>query len=147
LGATAALAPPHIHVEFGCGSAALRPIPWPSHTTRVPEVLNRFELAANQLKWYKWEQEQMPSMKQYIACVGHGSAKLARQAQIKEKTLAKMERGGLKEKDVRDRVLVFWFTDVGFYDFEVQSLQATQFYHGFQEVSILIWSCFSSNMC
>nr|ACR34333.1 unknown [Zea mays] len=52
-------------------------------------------------------------MKEYIARFGHGSAKLARQAQSKEKTLAKMERGGLTEKVVRDRVLVFRFTDVG----------------------------------
>ncbi len=41
-------------------------------------------------------------MKDYIARFGHGSAKLARQAQSKEKTLAKMERGGLTEK-VRSR--------------------------------------------
>ncbi len=37
-------------------------------------------------------------MKEYIARFGHGSAKLARQAQSKEKTLAKMVRGGLTEK-------------------------------------------------
>ena len=52
-------------------------------------------------------------MKEYIARFGHGSAKLARQAQSKEKTLAKMERGGLTERVVRDKVLVFRFTDVG----------------------------------
>jgi len=52
-------------------------------------------------------------MKVYIARFGHGSAKLARQAQSKEKTLAKMERGGLTEKVVRDRILVFRFTNVG----------------------------------
>ena len=37
-------------------------------------------------------------MKNYIARFGHGSAKLARQAQSKEKTLAKMVAGGLTEK-------------------------------------------------
>ena len=52
-------------------------------------------------------------MKEYIARFGHGSAKLARQAQSKEKTLAKMERGGLTERVVRDKVLVFRFVDVG----------------------------------
>nr|TKW06760.1 hypothetical protein SEVIR_7G261800v2 [Setaria viridis] len=57
---------------------------------------------------------QIASMKEYIARFGHGSAKLARQAQSKEKTLAKMERGGLTEKVVRDRILVlFRFTNVG----------------------------------
>lgn len=65
------------------------------------------------MKQYRWEQEQIASMKEYIARFGHGSAKLARQAQSKEKTLAKMERGGLTEKVVKDRILVFRFTNVG----------------------------------
>uniref|UniRef100_A0A6N2KZP4 ABC transporter domain-containing protein n=1 Tax=Salix viminalis TaxID=40686 RepID=A0A6N2KZP4_SALVM len=73
----------------------------------------RSELEENQMKQYKWEQDQISSMKEYIARFGHGSAKLARQAQSKEKTLAKMERGGLTEKVVRDKVLVFRFVDVG----------------------------------
>jgi ATP-binding cassette subfamily F protein 2 len=73
----------------------------------------RAELEENQMKQYRWEQEQISAMKEYIARFGHGSAKLARQAQSKEKTLAKMERGGLAEKVVRDKVLTFRFTDVG----------------------------------
>ncbi|KNA22931.1 hypothetical protein SOVF_029420 [Spinacia oleracea] len=76
-------------------------------------VQTRSELEENQMKQYKWEQEQISNMKEYIARFGHGSAKLARQAQSKEKTLAKMERGGLTEKVSRDQVLVFRFTDVG----------------------------------
>ncbi|CAM8913405.1 unnamed protein product [Rhodiola kirilowii] len=76
-------------------------------------VQTRAELEENQMKQYKWEQEQIASMKEYIARFGHGSAKLARQAQSKEKTLAKMERGGLTEKVERDKILVFRFTDVG----------------------------------
>ncbi|GMJ08879.1 GENERAL CONTROL NON-DEREPRESSIBLE 20, ATP-binding cassette F1 [Hibiscus trionum] len=76
-------------------------------------VQTRAELEENQMKQYKWEQEQIASMKEYIARFGHGSAKLARQAQSKEKTLAKMERGGLAEKVTRDKVLVFRFVDVG----------------------------------
>ncbi|CAL5352752.1 hypothetical protein CsSME_00040673 [Camellia sinensis var. sinensis] len=76
-------------------------------------VQTRGDLEENQMKQYKWEQEQIASMKEYIARFGHGSAKLARQAQSKEKTLAKMERGGLMEKVVRDKVLVFRFPDVG----------------------------------
>ncbi|KAJ8768771.1 hypothetical protein K2173_023675 [Erythroxylum novogranatense] len=76
-------------------------------------VQTRAELEENQMKQYKWEQEQIASMKEYIARFGHGSAKLARQAQSKEKTLAKMERGGLTEKVARDKVLVFRFVDVG----------------------------------
>ncbi|KAG6631860.1 hypothetical protein I3843_13G103800 [Carya illinoinensis] len=76
-------------------------------------VQTRSELEENQMKQYKWEQEQIASMKEYIARFGHGSAKLARQAQSKEKTLAKMERGGLTEKVSRDKILVFRFVDVG----------------------------------
>ncbi|GLT65037.1 hypothetical protein SLA2020_374910 [Shorea laevis] len=76
-------------------------------------VQTRAELEENQMKQYKWEQEQIASMKEYIARFGHGSAKLARQAQSKEKTLAKMERGGLTEKVVKDKLLVFRFVDVG----------------------------------
>ena len=58
----------------------------------------RSELEEAQMKKYDWEQEQIKHMKDYIARFGHGSAKLAKQAQSKEKTLAKMERGGLTEK-------------------------------------------------
>ncbi|WOH02098.1 hypothetical protein DCAR_0521486 [Daucus carota subsp. sativus] len=76
-------------------------------------VQTRSELEENQMKQYKWEQDQIANMKEYIARFGHGSAKLARQAQSKEKTLAKMERGGLTQKVVRDQVLVFRFVDVG----------------------------------
>ncbi|CAN1258173.1 ABC transporter F family member 1 [Linum perenne] len=76
-------------------------------------VQTRAELEENQMKQYKWEQEQIANMKEYIARFGHGSAKLARQAQSKEKTLAKMERGGLTEKVARDKILVFRFVDVG----------------------------------
>ena len=42
----------------------------------------------------------------YIARFGHGSAKLARQAQSKEKTLKKMVEGGLTEKVSSDKVSV-----------------------------------------
>eukprot|EP00897_Mesotaenium_endlicherianum_P010884 jgi/Mesen1/9824/ME000007S09886 len=76
-------------------------------------IQTRTELEENQMKQYRWEQEQISGMKEYIARFGHGSAKLARQAQSKEKTLAKMERGGLTEKVVQDRTLTFRFTDVG----------------------------------
>lgn len=44
------------------------------------------------MKKHKWEQDQISHMKEYIARFGHGSAKLARQAQSKEKTLEKMVR-------------------------------------------------------
>lgn len=76
-------------------------------------ITTRAELEENQMKAYKREQEEISHMKDYIARFGHGSAKLARQAQSKEKTLAKMVEGGLTEKVVRDKSIEFYFPDCG----------------------------------
>jgi len=76
-------------------------------------VRTRAELMENQEKRYQWEQDQIAHMKNYIARFGHGSAKLARQAQSKEKTLAKMVAGGLTEKVKADRSLSFYFYSCG----------------------------------
>ncbi|XP_043266397.1 ATP-binding cassette sub-family F member 2 [Venturia canescens] len=76
-------------------------------------VKTRMELLENQAKQYNWEQDQISHMKNYIARFGHGSAKLARQAQSKEKTLAKMVAQGLTEKVTSDKVLNFYFPSCG----------------------------------
>lgn len=76
-------------------------------------VRTRLELLENQQKRYQWEQSQMAHMKDYIARFGHGSAKLARQAQSKEKTLSKMVAGGLTEKVSNDKVVQFYFPACG----------------------------------
>jgi len=73
----------------------------------------RLELDENQMKQYQWEQDQISHMKNYIARFGHGSAKLARQAQSKEKTLAKMVAGGLTEKVSREGSISFCFYSCG----------------------------------
>lgn len=73
----------------------------------------RMELLENQMKQYNWEQDQIAHMKNYIARFGHGSAKLARQAQSKEKTLAKMVAQGLTDKVVDDKTLNFCFPSCG----------------------------------
>jgi len=73
----------------------------------------RAEMEEAQMKRYSWEQDQIKHMKDYIARFGHGSAKLARQAQSKEKTLAKMERGGLTEKVAKESTLKIRFPDPG----------------------------------
>merc|ERR1711997_724339 len=73
----------------------------------------RGELLENQEKRYQWEQDQIAHMKNYIARFGHGSAKLARQAQSKEKTLAKMVAGGLTEKVSSDKSQSFYFYSCG----------------------------------
>merc|ERR1711962_1205444 len=76
-------------------------------------VRTRMELLENQEKKYQWEQDQTAHMKNYIARFGHGSAKLARQAQSKEKTLAKMVAEGLTEKVTTERSHSFYFYSCG----------------------------------
>lgn len=76
-------------------------------------IKTRIELLENQLKRYQWEQDQIAHMKNYIARFGHGSAKLARQAQSKEKVLGKMIAGGLTEKVEKEKVKEFYFFDPG----------------------------------
>lgn len=73
----------------------------------------RMEQLENQTKQYNWEQDQIAHMKNYIARFGHGSAKLARQAQSKEKTLAKMVAQGLTDKVTDDKTLNFCFPSCG----------------------------------
>jgi ATP-binding cassette subfamily F protein 2 len=73
----------------------------------------RSEKESNQMKQYKREQDEIAHMKNYIARFGHGSAKLAKQAQSKEKTLAKMEAKGLTEKVSSERVYDFKFGECG----------------------------------
>ena len=72
-------------------------------------VITRSEKDTHQMKSYVKQQDQIASMKDYIARFGHGSAKLARQAQSKEKTLAKMTAGGLTDKITRDCTVRFTF--------------------------------------
>merc|ERR1719175_276342 len=73
----------------------------------------RAELMESQMKQYNWEQDQIAHMKNYIARFGHGSAKLARQAQSKEKTLAKMVAGSLTEKVASQHSVSFYFYSCG----------------------------------
>ena len=76
-------------------------------------IKTRDELETNQMKRYQKEQEEIAHMKNYIARFGHGSAKLARQAQSKEKTLKKMIDGGLTEKVVAEKGISFKFFECG----------------------------------
>lgn len=90
----------------------------------------RAELEENQMKQYSREQDQIKHMKDYIARFGHGSAKLARQAQSKEKVLSKMVAGGLTEKVVKDKVLTFYFPDCGKLAPPVVQVQTMSFSYG-----------------
>lgn len=76
-------------------------------------VRTRADLELNQMKKYRWEQDQISHMKDYIARFGHGSAKLARQAQSKEKTLKRMVDSGLTERVEQDKTLSFYFPECG----------------------------------
>uniref|UniRef100_A0A8C8EZ54 ABC transporter domain-containing protein n=1 Tax=Oncorhynchus tshawytscha TaxID=74940 RepID=A0A8C8EZ54_ONCTS len=76
-------------------------------------IKTREELEENQMKRFNWEQDQIKHMKNYIARFGHGSAKLARQAQSKEKTLQKMVASGLTESVKNDQTLSFCFPPCG----------------------------------
>lgn len=64
-------------------------------------------------KIFKREQEQIKHMKDYIAKFGQGNAKMAKQAQSKEKVLEKMLRGGLTEKVEHEKALDFKFPNPG----------------------------------
>jgi len=70
-------------------------------------VQTRSEMEEEQMKKYKWEQDQIKHMKDYVARFGQGNAKMARQAQSKEKVLEKMTRGGLTEKVEAEKMLDF----------------------------------------
>lgn len=87
----------------------------------------KLELMENQMKRHNWEQSQIANMKEYIARFGHGSAKLARQAQSKEKTLQKMVQGGLTEKVVTENVKTFAFNDPGYIPPPVIMVQHVKF--------------------
>jgi len=76
-------------------------------------VQTRAEKEEHQMKQFTREQDEIKHMKEYIARFGHGSAKLAAQAQSKAKTLARMEEGGLTERVVRDKSVSFNFPDCG----------------------------------
>ena len=72
------------------------------------------EREEHQAKRRAWEQGQIKSMRDYIARFGHGSKKLARQAQSKEKTLAKMVRKGLTDAVHTNANVSFMFPDAGY---------------------------------
>lgn len=76
-------------------------------------VKTRSELMENQLKQYQWEQSKIAEYKDFIARFGHGTAKLARQAQSREKELKRMTDGGLTEKPQNDKILSFYFFGCG----------------------------------
>jgi ATP-binding cassette subfamily F protein 2 len=74
-------------------------------------IKTRSEKEEEQEKRYKSEQDQIKHMKNYVARFGQGNAKMAKQAQSKEKTLDKMLRSGLTDKVEHEKDLDFKFPD------------------------------------
>jgi len=93
-------------------------------------IKTRLELLENQAKRYDWEQAQLQHMKDYVARFGHGSAKLARQAQSKEKVMNKMVAAGLTEKVANEKVKQFYFFDPGDVPPPVIMVQHVSFRYG-----------------
>lgn len=90
-------------------------------------VKTRQEKEMEQQRQHDWEQDQIQHMKEYIARFGHGSAKLARQAQSKEKTLARMVRGGLTDAVTFDKTVNIKFVPCGKIPPPVIQLQSVSF--------------------
>jgi ATP-binding cassette, subfamily F, member 2 len=76
-------------------------------------VRTRAEQEENQEKKYKKEQAEIADIKAFVAKFGHGTSKMARQAQSREKVLQKMVAEGLTEKVESDRTLSLKFHDPG----------------------------------
>ena len=76
-------------------------------------IKTREEKEEEQEKRFKAEQDQIKHMKEYVARFGQGNAKMARQAQSKEKVLDKMLRSGLTDKVEADKPMDFKFQDPG----------------------------------
>ena len=72
-------------------------------------IKTKEDLAVAQMKQYKWEQEQIKSMKEYIAL---NQSKNSKQAESKKKVLQKMERAGLTEKPEVEKMLNFQFVSI-----------------------------------
>lgn len=76
-------------------------------------VRARKDLEENQAKKYKAEQAQIADIKNFVARFGHGTSKMARQAQSRQKVLDKLYAAGLTEEVVPDRILNLKFHDPG----------------------------------
>ena len=72
-------------------------------------IKTKEDLEVNQMKQYKWEQEQIKSMKEYIAI---NQSKNSKQAESKRKVLQKMERSGLTAKPEPEKMLNFKFVSL-----------------------------------
>jgi len=77
-------------------------------------VATREEKEENQMKMYAKQQKDIAEIKDFVARFGHGTRKMAQQAQSREKLLAKvLESDSMVEKVERDATLRMSFPDPG----------------------------------
>lgn len=76
-------------------------------------IQTRREKEENQMRQFEKEQEQVADIKSFVARFGHGTKKMAQQAQSREKLLKKMEESGLTEKVEVEFVKKLRFPDCG----------------------------------
>jgi ATP-binding cassette, subfamily F, member 2 len=69
------------------------------------------EKERHQAKKHQWEQDKIKDYKTYIARFGHGTKKMVRQAQSREKALKRMEERGLTEAVAKDKQFTFFFPE------------------------------------
>ena len=99
-------------------------------------VTARRDREIEQNKKYEFEQEQIKHMKEYIARFGHGSSKLARQAQSKEKVLEKMYREGLTPAVSTDHTLTIRFDECGKLPPPIMMFQNVSFHYPKSDIMI-----------
>ena len=85
------------------------------------------ETEKQQMTQYKKQQDDIADIKDFVARFGHGTRKLAMQAQSREKLLHKMLEKGLYEKVERDAVFTFRFPSVTKLPPPVLQLQGVDF--------------------
>ncbi|KAL0618592.1 ATP-binding cassette sub-family F member 2 [Plecturocebus cupreus] len=87
------------------------PATWTWMLARVCE--DAAAAGGEQVERLRWEPAQTAHMKSCTVSSAHGSAKPARQAQGKEKTLQKTTASGLTERVMGNETLLFYFPPCG----------------------------------
>ena len=90
-------------------------------------VQTRKEKEEAQMRAFEKEQEQVADIKQFIARFGHGTRKMAQQAQSREKLLRKIEEGGLTAAVEVDYVKKLRFPECGKLPPPVLQVQSVSF--------------------
>lgn len=92
-------------------------------------VATREALEENQAKRYEKQQADVAALKDFVARFGHGTKKMAQQAQSREKLLAKVLEEDTVEKVEKDAVFKMRFPDPGSIPPPVLQLQNVSFHY------------------